>query len=205
MEASKSAKAAEQVAQDAFYKSREAAAAGAFRLLTAGDDPLAEAVRNALMDIGFSVRDMDKEWPSNDRLEDFRVSPPEDPAWIALVEVKGYLRSRGKAEDLMSLSGRFARRFRDTEKREPSAYWYVVNHEMGTDPDARKELFDGSEGELRAFANEGGLAIDTRHLFALWRDVKLEKITTEDARRLLLGATGRFTYEPVSSATSETP
>lgn len=195
VDASKAAQAAEESAKEAFYKTREAAAGGPFRLLTAGDDDLAAAVRDALTDLGFIVRDMDNEWRADDRLEDLRVSPPENPGWIALVEVKGHLRSRGQAAELMNLTGRFARRFREAETREPDAFWYVLNSQMTTDPAARKEMFDTNEAELRAFASDSGLAIDTRYLFLLWRDMKLGRITPEDARQRLVGATGRFHYE----------
>jgi hypothetical protein len=195
MDASKAAQAAEERARDAFHKARETAAGGPFRLLTAGDDSLATAVRDALTDLGFIVRDMDNEWPADDRLEDLRVSPPDNPDWIALAEVKGHLRSRGQAAELMNLTGRFARRFREVEKREPDAFWYVLNSQMTTDPATRKEMFDTNEAELRAFASDSGLAIDTRYLFVLWRDMKSGRITPDDARQRLVGATGRFHYE----------
>jgi hypothetical protein len=193
-EASEAVKAAEKVAQDEFYKAREAAAAGAFRLLTAGDRPLEEAVRDAFTDLGFMVHDMDQERPEDDRLEDLRVSPPDRPEWVALVEIKGYLRSRGKAEDVINLTARFGRRFREAEKRDPDAYWYVVNHEMGVDPEARKLVFEGSDGELRSFASAGGLAIDTRDLFCLWRAVRLGNLSADEARAKFVGFTGRFLY-----------
>ena len=198
MEASEAAKTAEKGAQDEFYKAREAAAGGVFRLLTADGRPLEEAVRDAFTDLGFIVRDMDKEWPADDRLEDLRISPPDRPEWVAVVEVKGYLRSRGKAEDLINLTARYGRRFRETEKRDPDAYWYVLNHEMGADPDARKLVFEGSDGELRSFASVGGLAIDTRDLFLLWRAVRHGNVPADEARTKIVGTTGRFLYVPES-------
>ena len=39
----------------------------------------------------------------------------------------------------------------------PDAYWYVVNHEMGVDPDARKLVFEGSEGNYVRSPRQVGL------------------------------------------------
>ena len=197
MEAVDAAKATESALHTEFLETRAVAAAGPFRLLTAGDRPLEEAVAAAFTDLGFVVREMDSEQPADDRLEDLRVSPPENPDWVALVEIKGYARSLGRAADLLNLTGRFGRRFREAEKRDPDAYWYVVNHEIGADPDARKMILEGSEAELRAFAGAGGLAIDTRDLYRLWRAVAHGNLPAADARALLVSATGRFAWEPV--------
>jgi hypothetical protein len=203
VQAREQAEVAEREAKTRLEETRAVARAGAFRLLNSGDDSLEAVVRDALVDLGFNVREMDREQPPNDRVEDLRVSLPDRPGWIALVEIKGYSRSRGKAEDLLSLSGRFAKRFRTEEKRDPDALWYVLNHDMGTDPDARKAVFEGSERELAAFADGGGLAIDTRDLYRLWRMVQVAELSAKDARATLVGATGRYKLESTSTSPAD--
>jgi hypothetical protein len=194
-EAKERAEADEKAAWDRFREAREVARGGPLRLLTEQGEPLSAAVRDALREIGLVVRDMDEEHPGDDLLEDLRASPLDRPEWVALVEVKGYTRSLGKAEDLLNLTGRFGRRFRTAEDRDPDAFWYVVNHEMGTDPAARSQILGGSDNEIDSFAAVGGLAIDTVDLFRLWRDVKSGDLPQADAQALLVGATGRLSYQ----------
>lgn len=184
-------------AMEAFNAARASSRAGPFRLFTETGKGLADAVRDAFRDIGFVVRDMDEELTDRDALEDLRVSPLDRADWVALAEVKGYTRSQGKAEDLLNLTGRFGQRYRRTEGKEPDAYWYIVNHHFGDDPTARKTVLEGSDRDVDSFAAVGGLAIDTVDLFKLWRDVVRGHIAPEDARALLVGVTGRFTYESV--------
>lgn len=194
-EAKERAEADAKAAWDRFREARETARAGPLRLLTEQGEALSAAVRDALREIGLVVRDMDEEHPGDDLLEDLRASPLDRPEWVALVEVKGYTRSLGKAEDLLNLTGRFGRRFRTDEDRDPDAYWYIVNHEMGTDPAARRQILGGSDSEVESFGAIGGLAIDTVDLFRLWRDVSKGDLTQTEARGLLVGVTGRFAYE----------
>lgn len=198
-EAKEKAEADEKAAWERFREAREVARSGPLRLLTEQGEVLSGAVRDALREIGLVVRDMDEEHPGDDLLEDLRASPLDRPEWVALVEVKGYMRSLGKADDLLNLTGRFGRRFRTAEGREADAFWYVVNHEMGTDPVARRQILGGSDAEVESFGAIGGLAIDTVDLFRLWRDVKKSDLGQADAQGLLVGATGRLVYKPTEA------
>lgn len=198
-EAKEKAEADEKAAWEGFREARQLARSGPLRLLTEQGEALSAAVRDALREIGLVVRDMDEEYPGDDLLEDLRASPLDRPEWVALVEVKGYTRSLGKAEDLLNLSGRFGRRFRTAEGRDPDAFWYIVNHEMGTDPAARRQILGGSDNEVESFGSIGGLAIDTVDLFKLWRDVKKGDLSQADAQGLLVGATGRLVYKPTEA------
>jgi hypothetical protein len=125
----------EEAALERFNEARASARSGPFRLLTDTGKGLADAVRDAFRDIGFVVRDMDEELTDRDAVEDLRVSPLGRADWVALAEVKGYTRSQGKAADLLDLTGRFGQRYRRTEGKDPGAYWYIVNHHFGDDPD----------------------------------------------------------------------
>lgn len=187
----------EEAAMERFNAARAAARSGPFRLLTGTGTDLADAVGDVLRDIGFVARDMDQEVTDRDAGEDFRVSPPERPEWVALTEVKGYTRSQGKAEDLLNLTGRFGQRYRHAEGKDADAYWYIVNHHFGDDPTARKTVLEGSDRDVDSFGAVGGLAIDTVDLFRLWRDVVRDRIAPEDARALLVGVSGRFAYQSV--------
>jgi hypothetical protein len=182
-------------AWQSFQAARDVAAVGMWRLLTASGTPLEEAVSAALREIGFAVRDMDAEWPEGQRFEDLRVTEAAHEGWEAIVEIKGYSRSRGKSEDITNLYGRFLKNYRRTEKREPSALWYVVNHDQTTHPEQREALFSTAESEMATFAENDGLAIDTVDLYRLWRDVRRNKIEAEEARSQLIEGRGRFSHD----------
>lgn len=162
------------------------------RLLTAqGDDLVAEVVQS-LREIGFEVIDVDAQISSpGDRREDIRVLDPSAPGWIALGEVRGYARG-AQLNDLLRLT-RFVTRFVRDEGREPDATWYVVNQMLATDPATRPLPLEANPEEVETFAEDGGLILDTRELFALRMKVRQGQIGAEEARRLLRGARKRLT------------
>lgn len=158
-------------------------------LLTAQGDQLVGQVAVTLGELGFVVTDVDATVTSaGDRREDLRLEDSGRPGWIALVEVRGYLRG-ARLNDLLRL-GRFVTRFVADEQRMPDAVWYVVNHSMTSDPDARPAPLASNPGEVKTFAEDGGLVLDTRVLFKLLKAVRTGDVTAEDARQLLREATG---------------
>jgi hypothetical protein len=83
---------------------------GERRLVTAQGDQLVDAVQAALEEIGFTVTNVDQEIASEgDRREDLRVQDPDNPDWIAIVEVRGYKRG-AQLNDLLRIA-RFVIRF----------------------------------------------------------------------------------------------
>ena len=167
---------------------------GPRRLLTGSGQLLVEAARAVLADLGFSVQDMDAVWPEGDFREDLRVTDVSRPGWIAIVEVKGYSRSRWKVEDIIKLTGRFAPRYLADEGKMPESQWYVVNQAFRDDPSTRKPLFDNSPGDLAAFSEVGGLAVDTAELFRAWRAVRSDQCPAQLVRDALAKSSGRFVF-----------
>ncbi|WP_069145970.1 hypothetical protein [Rhodococcus erythropolis] len=158
-------------------------------LLTATADTLVQAVAAALSRLGFVVEDQDA-LGAREKLEDLRV---HDGEWIALCEVKGYT-GGGKVADLLKI-GRFVERYmKETKGESPDARWYVVNQFRERDPSNRKQLLWGQDSDVESFAESDGLAIDTRSIFLLDKDVTGGVITRDEARRLLRESTGRFAY-----------
>lgn len=158
-------------------------------LLTGTADELVQAVRFALIRIGFEVEDQDA-LGAREKLEDLRV---HDGEWIALCEVKGYT-GGGKVSDLLKI-GRFVERYiKETKGESPDARWYVVNQFRERDPSTRRQLLWGQDADVEGFAESDGLAIDTRSIFLLDKDVAGGVITSDEARRLLRESTGRFAY-----------
>jgi len=85
--------------------------ATARRLLTAQGDELVDEVQAAFEELGFTVRNVDKEIANpGDRREDLRITDPDRAAWIAIVEVRGYKRG-AQVNDLLRIS-RFVTRDR---------------------------------------------------------------------------------------------
>src|SRR5664279_2739732 len=132
-------------------------------LLTADGDLLSETVGCALAFLGFHVVDMDQHWPAGDRREDLRVFDDDDPAWVAILEVKGA--KNGAKETEVQNFGRWVERFILDEHRAPDGRWFVTNHQRGTDPGAREAPFENKPAVLTTFAKSGGTVIDTRALF----------------------------------------
>jgi len=182
-------------AQQAHDQQRETAASGMKRLLTAQGEELVAAVVEALTAIGFSCQDMDAVHEKGAKLEDLRVTDADDPSWVALTEVRGYTRG-AKVNDLMRL-GRFITHYVLEQREQPAAVWYVVNSLLERPPTGRDQPLASHPLEVDEFATGGGLVIDTRELFLLWRDVASGALPAAAARARLRASTGRFSHPTV--------
>jgi len=144
---------------------------GMQRLLYTNGEPLVLAVSQALSCIGFDVIDSDL-LPENAaaRNEDLQVSI--DGNWTAIVEVKGYSDSSGKARDLNTLR-RYAGIYEGRKGLRPDAAWYIVNGQFSRQPREREEPLGSSPYQIQSFAEEdfSGVVISTATLFLLWKDV----------------------------------
>jgi hypothetical protein len=158
-------------------------------LLLGQGDSLVLSVETVLRDIGFSVRNMDRETPENDRREDLRLGLA-DSDWCAIVEIRGY-KNGAQVNDLMRIE-RFATRYAAEVGKPPDSRWYIVNQFVGKDPDQRPPILESNQPELASFAEDGGLIADTTEIFRLARDVEASVLTRESARRALLECRGRF-------------
>ncbi|WP_439029258.1 hypothetical protein [Gordonia terrae] len=157
------------------------------RLLTGTGDPLSDAVADALKTMGFDVTDTDE--GRREKRDDLRV---RDGDWVAVTEVKGYSKG-GSTRDLLTLS-RWVELYIKETGNEPDARWYICNQFRNTHPDQRRELLRGQDDDVDVFAESNGLAIDTRNLFRLVRDVEARVIEQDAARELLRQSVGRFSY-----------
>ena len=180
--------------QRALQTARAAGDAGPRILLTGTGDPLHREAAEALRRLGFGVQEMDQIWPENDRREDLRVTDPDDPNWIALAEVTG-LRGGPKVSDLLSLTGRFRRRFTQDEGREPTRIWYIVNQRILQQPDRRPSHPGFEQGDLASYIAEGGLILDTRTLFQLDQATARGQRSPEEIRRQLRDELGYLAPE----------
>jgi len=145
---------------------REVATSGARQLLSGQDDPLQEAIRDALEELGFTVRDMDLEWDEKERREDFRISDSDDPQWLVLGEATG-VRGNAKGGKITALQG-YVTKFVFEEKPENiPGQWYLLNREIEKDPYVRSTIL--REDEILPFAAEKGLILDTTALYVFLR------------------------------------
>lgn len=173
-----------------FREAQEAADTYERSLLTLQGSELVKAVIQALHEIGFNVRDMDVDATPDDHLEDLRVEDSDAPNWIALVEVKGY--TKGAKTEALAQFVRFNQRYMLETGSIPNACWYVVNQFAKRDPATRQPALHGKDDDVAAFAQAGGLVIDTVSLFQLLMQVRAGAVSKEDARSNLRGATGRY-------------
>lgn len=164
---------------------------GRRRLVTESGPALVEAVVAAFEFLGFEVVDVDEtRGPAEPKVEDLRLTDPDAPNWTNITEVKGY-GGGAKLNDLFDLN-RYAGYYLRREGDFPTARWYVANQMRNDDPTARQLLLGGADEILEGFASDGGLAIDTRHLFELLQVVDDGQATKEQVRQLLREQTGRF-------------
>jgi hypothetical protein len=162
-------------------------------LLTSKDDELVRACATVLSDMGFTVRDMDRERPSGaSKREDLRLSSVLFPNWHAIVEIKGYGRSGGKSSDLQQLANHAAY-YAVENGRLPDMRIYIVNGKIdtATSPDLRGIPF--SAEDLAVFESVGGLVVPTTELFKLHREVR--RIGKDKAQRLIFEARGLFAQD----------
>lgn len=129
-------------------------------LLTAQGDELAQAVAQALRDLGFNVRNMDEKWEPQRRREDYRITDPDQGDWIAVAESKGFTKGM-KETGLVSL-GRWVSMYAADERRLPSAQWYIANQNLREDPDVRPDPLATRSDVLKTFTESDGLVIDPR-------------------------------------------
>lgn len=179
--------------RDKLARVRTSADAYERALITMQGDGLKDAVVRAFSDLGFQVIDQDENQPSDQHLEDLRLSDPDDPDWVALVEVKGY--KRGAKTEAMTQFLRFQRRYMLEARRPPDALWYVVNQFLGRDPASRQPVLHGQDEDVSVFAESGGLIVDTVVLFNLLRQVQDGKLDRAELRARLRGSTGRLDLE----------
>lgn len=160
-------------------------------LLTLQGDGLPEVVARALRELGFEVTEMDAAVEDKAQLlEDLQVRDPASPGWVALVEVRGYA-GGAKTSDFQRIA-RFANRFESLKGQPPDARWYIVNHLLGRDPALRERIFAGQEDDTAAFAEDHGLAIETRQLFKLLEVARSKRVAAQEIREHLRYATGVF-------------
>lgn len=163
------------------------------RLLNGQGDDLVGAVSEALTAIGFRVSDSDAVANTNKtaKREDLQVTLESRPGWVALVEVKGYSKGGAKMNDLRQLA-KAAAIFEHKNALEPEAQWYVVNAMFEKAPDDRPIPLESNPEDVELFAKEGGLVVDTRQLFLLFKAVVAGSCSAEEAQISLVGATGVY-------------
>ncbi|MFI2298395.1 hypothetical protein ACH5AL_06065 [Actinacidiphila glaucinigra] len=159
-------------------------------LLTTQSEELKQAVIKALTEIGFSVTDADEAAAADDHLEDIHVADPDQEGWIALGEVKGYV--RGARTEGLTQFLRFNMRYAVRTGSNPSACWYIVNQFLARDPSTRQPALHGKDEDVHAFGQGNGLVIDTVDLFKLISRVRDGVLTAGEARKLLRESTGKF-------------
>lgn len=168
-------------------------------LLTAQSKPLVSAVATFLERIGFTVVDSDEQKEEGSYLlEDLKVSYE---GWVCLAEVRGYAKG-AKTSDFQRIE-RAVRHYEREHHSLPNARWYVVNHNLKTNPSLRPAVLAGADDDIEVFAEENGLVIDTRELFQMAKRIEEGRLTPDRARELLMTCTGVLSAPPEQGGARE--
>ncbi len=173
---------------------------GARRLLTSQGEELGAAVLDAFTQLGFVVQDLDEERDRAGlaRVEDLNLTCPDQPQVRILAEVKGYA-GGAKGGDLIQI-GHHAVRYTQHQGVPPDLSWYVINQFINKDPDLRPPPLASAAEDVAAFADGGGLIIDTRELFQLAEAVSGGRVAAKAARASLLAQCGTFSGSSLLTA-----
>jgi hypothetical protein len=180
----------EAVANTALKHAREAAEVGRRRLVREQGDPLVDAVREALLELGFSVSGGDADAEKGDKLEDLQVRCDAGDEDVALVEVRAYA-GGVQLRDLLRIN-RFASRYQKKHGSVPARLWYVANQFVGKVPAERGTPLDSNPNEVETFAESDGMVIGTPDLLELVLRVERGELDASAAREKLWSATGYF-------------
>ncbi|MFC5179422.1 hypothetical protein [Nocardioides taihuensis] len=196
-------KALEAHAQSA----RARADAGLRRLITSKGEDLVDGVTEAITDLGFTAIDEDARRSSEGRARahDLTLEDPDHQGEVILVEVKGDAKGGGGS---ITQAQRHQLRYAVEHAGDsPARCWLILNHFAEQDPDERPEVLQGADVDIALFAEDGGLLIDSRTLFALAIRVRTGAMTASEARAVMWAARGRLSPSFDASAThrGETP
>jgi hypothetical protein len=158
-------------------------------MLWAEGDDLVGSVRMSLEELGFTVTEVDR--PGREHLQ---VRHDELPDWLSLVEVAAYDCQPGQA-DLRAVNQHRMASIAE-HGHQPAQVWWVANEYRALDPSRRPRA-------LESLADSAALvdvvAMSTRDLFLLGREVGLQRMGADAARKLLTEAEPgvfRFVAEP---------
>jgi len=165
---------------------------GRRRLLTAQSEDLQVAVRDALIDLGFDVEDMDPKWAERERREDFRIKDPDDLEWLVIGDSTGVAKG-AKASKFTTLAV-YVTKFMLEERPETApGQWLLVNRFFDRDPNSRGDVL--RDDDLMVVAEAGGLAFDTSALFVLVEACSSNPDLSKSVRAWLRGLTGQLSLE----------
>ena len=167
--------------------------APAKQLLTGTGTPLQDVVRDVLRDFGYTVREMDKEFPEREPREDFRITEPDYPSWLVIADATGVAKG-AKGAKLQTLSNYVIQYLAEEGNAVVPKQWLLINRLIDRDPLQRgSEIFRADV--LRPFEAAGGLAIETPALFVLHRALEERSVSSAELRDLLRDRTGELSTE----------
>lgn len=168
-------------------------------VLTEQGETLVAAVAELQRDLGFEVEDIDAATADHpgQKLEDLRITDPDAPGWLALVEVRGY-KGGAKTSDFQRID-RFVERMLTGQDRRPDSRWYVVNQFLNQPPDQRNPVFANAAEDVAVFAESGGTVFDTIELFRAHQAVRSGQADADAVRAAMRDTTGVFTSEGIQT------
>ena len=162
----------------------EKANGGTRRIIWVDGDDLVAAVREALVDFGFEVEDMDAGRKSDDpKREDLRLTLQDQTGWEAIVEVKGY--SSGIRTNGTRQINEHIKRYTVENGREPDLTLWLTNPHRRMDPSSRPAP-SSNVGDAAAIID--AVHVLTTDLFQQWILIKVGALAADDVVQDLINA-----------------
>ncbi|MEX2251455.1 MAG: hypothetical protein WD895_05200 [Acidimicrobiia bacterium] len=171
----------------------EEADTGVRGVLWKSGDELTATAAQLLSGLGFNVTLVDQTLSPNEaKREDLHIQDPDEEGLLVLGEVKAYPND-ARTNDLRQVREQ-RERYIAVNLTVPPSWWIFNDHRNTPDPSDRPASL---RGQVDVAISHGVLAIPTRDLYLMWRDVHLGRITAAEARKLLTTSEpGLFTYPP---------
>lgn len=161
-------------------------------LLSGQDDDLQQAALSALQSLGFAVEDMDLVWDPRERREDFRITDPDEPGWVAIADVTGVAKGAPGSKIATVLGYILKYTIEEKPARSPSL-WVIVNQLFHRDPLTRGDLYRADD--IRTIESHEGIAFDTSALYLLSQSIEAGSERASRCRAWLRASRGQVTVQ----------
>ncbi|MGC5172088.1 hypothetical protein ACLQ2Q_15705 [Microbacterium sp. DT81.1] len=129
-------------------------------------------------------------WDPREWEEDFRITDPDDPDWLAVADVTGVAKGAPGSE-IATVLGYMMKYVREETPANTPSLWVIVNQLFHRDPLTRGDLYRPDDLETIWFHD--GIALDTSALYVLSQSIDPGSDRAVTCRAWLRSSRGQVT------------